>query len=298
MRSSRKSPPQDEPARRRHGRHEPGETGRHEPGETGRIGGWDDPPAAAAIGTIAGVVAVAVTAFASLGSVVRWPLVLTVAAAAFVGVHRGSRRRARELGIRVLRARRLIAVIVLLAAVTTILLYSYLVRHQQSAVRRNAELLLGVGLHADLDSRDVNWDQGIDGYEGDIYFDTGRSAQPPRKPRIQGGLIGENRWTRIVPLGTGFVVSRRACTAKLRENPPQNIPVNRLRPGYQFCVETNKRRWAFVTLIGQPGPQRLRLDVLIWEHQHPTASASGPSPRRHAPPAFSSRLTFAPVPRH
>jgi hypothetical protein len=200
---------------------------------------------------------------------VSWSLVLTITAAAFVSVHRGSRKGAEELGMRVLQARRLIAVVVFVAGMITLALYGYFVRQEQTAVRRHAELILGVGLHADLDSKDANWDQGISGYEGDIYFDTGRKAH--RTPRIQGGLIGEDRWTRVAFLGTGFEVSRRTCIDKLRANPEQNMPVDRLRPGYQFCAETNKGRWAFLTLIGQPNPQRLRLDVVVWEHQKPTA---------------------------
>jgi hypothetical protein len=265
MGSSSKARPQGEPARRRRGR-----GGRHE-SESKR--GWDL-HAAAALGTVVGATTLAYSLSAKLPSVVSWPLVLIVTAAAFVIVRPSSGQRAAEVGAQVFAARRLIAVIVLLAAVTTLALNGYLLRQQQRAVRRHAELSLGLGLHADLDSKDANWEQGIHGLEGDIYFDTGRSVRPPRAPRIQGGLIGENLWTRVVPLGAGFAVSRRSCTAKLRENPPQQVPVDQLRPGYQLCVETNKQRWAFLTLTGQPGPQRLRFDVVVWDYRYPMASAA------------------------
>jgi uncharacterized membrane protein YphA (DoxX/SURF4 family) len=260
MGSSSKARPQGEPARPRRGRH-----------ESGSKRGWDV-PAATALGTVVGATTLACSLFAKLPSVVSWPLVLIVTAAAFVIVRPSSGQSAAEIGAQVFAARRLIAVIVLLAAVTTLALNGYLVRQQQTAVRRHAELILGLGLHADLDSKDGNWEQGIHGLEGDIYYDTGRSARPPRAPRIQGGLIGENLWTRLVPLGTGFAVSRRSCTTKLRENPPQQVPVDQLRPGYQLCVETNKRRWAFLTLTGSPGPKRLRFDVMVWDYRQPMAA--------------------------
>jgi hypothetical protein len=275
MRSSGETRPQDEPAPGPRGRHESGGTGRHE----SAAGDGSTPSPPTVLATVAGVAAVAVTAVTAFGprrSLVSWSLVLIVTAAALVYVHPGSRRRAKQVGAHGFRARRLIAVIVLLAATITLALYVYRARQQQSAVRRHAELILGVGLHADLDSKDGNWDQGVDGYEGDLYFDTGRSVRPARPPRIQGGLIGPDRWTRLVPLGTGFAVSRRTCTAKLRENPPQTMPVTQLRPGYQFCVETSKRRWAFLTVTGQPGPRRLRLDVLVWESRQPKGTGVSP----------------------
>jgi hypothetical protein len=56
------------------------------------------------------------------------------------------------------------------------------------SIRRRAGLTLRLGVHADLDSMEPDWNQSRAGYKGNIYFDTGREAG--RQPRIQPGLRG------------------------------------------------------------------------------------------------------------
>jgi hypothetical protein len=132
------------------------------------------------------------------------------------------------------------------------------------SIRRRAGLTLRIGVHADLDSMEPDWNQSRAGYKGDIYLDTGREAGRP--PRIQPGLRGPGeQYTTVVPLGRNQREAAATCTAKLRESPDPRIPIERLVVGYQLCVKTGEQRWAFLTVAGRPDPEHIRFTVVVWE---------------------------------
>jgi hypothetical protein len=134
----------------------------------------------------------------------------------------------------------------------------------RGSIRRDADLTLRLGQHADLDSIEPDWNQSRAGYKGDIYFDTGREAG--RAPRIQPGLSGPGeQYTTVVPLGRNQRQAATTCTAKLRESPDPRIPIERLVDGYQLCVKTGEQRWAFLTVAGRPDPEHISFSVVVWE---------------------------------